>query len=82
MLNFPSTWQVVGDIFPGGTDLTIASLIGVVKEVKRLSMMGRKTGNQNGSSVKALAQDATKAGCVTDSIGLILKLPILMGKEA
>ena len=38
--------------FPGGTDLAMASLIGVVEELKRLSMIGRKTGNQNGSCVK------------------------------
>ena len=46
-------------------------------------MIGHKMGNRNGSSVKkVLAQDATKAGCLTDSKGIILKPPILMGKEA
>ena len=33
-------------------DRAMASLIGKVEELKRLSMIGRKTGNQNGSSVK------------------------------
>ena len=67
--------------FPGGTDLAMASLIGEV-ELKRMSMIGRKTGNRNDSSVKLLAQDATKAGCLTDRKEIISKLPILMGKEA
>ena len=60
MLNFPSTWQVVGDMFSGGTDLAKASLIGAVEELERLSIIGRKTGNRNGSSVKTLTLDATK----------------------
>ena len=60
----------------------MASLIGEVEELKRLSMICHKTGNQNGSSVKALAQDTTKAGCLTDNKGIIPKLPILMDKEA
>ena len=60
----------------------MASLIGEVEELKRLSIIDCKTGNRNGSSVKALAQDATKAGCLIDSKGIIPKLPILMGKEA
>ena len=60
----------------------MASLIGVVEELKRLSMIGRKTGNRNGSYVKVLAHDATKASCLTGSKEIIPKLAILMGKEA
>ena len=60
----------------------MASLIGEAEELKRLSMIGRKTGNRNGRSINVLAQDATKAGCLTDSKVIILKPPILMGKEA
>ena len=37
--------------FSEGTDLAMASLIGVVEELKRLSIIGHKTGNRNGSSV-------------------------------
>ena len=39
--------------FPGGTDHAMASLIREVEELKRLSMIDRKTGNRNGSSVKS-----------------------------
>ena len=69
-------------MFSWRADQAIASLIGEVEDLKRLSMTGRKTGNRNGSSVKALAQDATKAGCLTDRKGIIPKPPILMAKEA
>ena len=60
----------------------MTSLFGEVEELKRLSVIDRKTGNQNGSSVKVLAHDATKAGCLTDSKGIISKVPIVMGKES
>ena len=60
----------------------MASRTGEVEELKRLSMIGHKTGKWNGISVKALAQDATKASCLTDSEVIIPKPAILMGKEA
>ena len=60
----------------------MASLIGEVEELKRLSMIGRKTEKWNDISVEVLAQDATKAGCLTDSEVIIPKPAILMGKEA
>ena len=44
-------------------------------------MIGRKTRNRNGSPVKALAQDATKACYLTDSKEIIPKQPILMVKK-
>ena len=60
----------------------MASLFGEVEELKRLLVIDRKTGNRNGSSVKVLARDATKAGCLTDSKGIISKVPIVIGKES
>ena len=57
-------------------------MIAVVEELKGLSMIGRKTGNRMAArTVKALAQDATKASCLIDSKEIIPNPPILIGKE-
>ena len=39
----------------------MASLIGEVEELKRLSVIGRKTGNRNGSSVKSIGPGCNKS---------------------